>query len=159
MPYIGITGHRGFDQETTALISRALNDTLLDFEPSSLIGVTCLADGADALFAQAVLDHGGTIEAIIPATTYRDNLPTEYHPTYDHLLEQAGSVHRLDFAESHSQAHMAASELMISLIAELIAVWDGQPSRGYGGTADVVAEARKLNIPVRVVWPDGATRD
>ena len=53
---------------------------------------------------------------------------------------------------------MAASRLMLVEIAELIAVWDGKPSRGFGGTADVVAEARERGIPARVIWPIGAER-
>jgi hypothetical protein len=36
------------------------------------------------------------------------------------------------------------------------AVWDGQPSGGLGGTADVVAAyAREWGVPVEVVWPEG----
>lgn len=50
-----------------------------------------------------------------------------------------------------------ASELMISMASELLAVWDGQPARGYGGTADVVAHARDRGV--RRVWPEGAIRD
>jgi hypothetical protein len=48
---------------------------------------------------------------------------------------------------------------MVDHADELYAVWDGQPARGYGGTADVVAYARQRSIPVRVIWPDGAERD
>ncbi|MGH3899418.1 MAG: hypothetical protein ACRDTA_14495 [Pseudonocardiaceae bacterium] len=54
---------------------------------------------------------------------------------------------------------MAASVLMISMISELFAAWDQQPARGHGGTADVVAHARDHARPVRIIWPDGATRD
>jgi len=54
---------------------------------------------------------------------------------------------------------MAASELMISRVSELFAVWDQQPARGYTGTADVVAHARERGLPVRIIWPDDATRD
>ena len=54
---------------------------------------------------------------------------------------------------------MAASELMIKHADQLWAVWDGQPARGYGGTADVVAAARDQGLPVRVIWPHGAHRD
>lgn len=53
---------------------------------------------------------------------------------------------------------MAASELMISMVSELLAVWDQQPARGYAGTADVVRRARDRGRRVRVIWPDGATR-
>ncbi|MGW5646007.1 hypothetical protein ACWEV3_27990 [Saccharopolyspora sp. NPDC003752] len=41
----------------------------------------------------------------------------------------------------------------------MLAVWDGQPARGFGGTADVVDSARKRGVDVTVIWPDGARRD
>jgi hypothetical protein len=53
---------------------------------------------------------------------------------------------------------MAASELMINKSDVLYAVWDGNPARAYGGTADVVAYARDNDIPVQVIWPAGAKR-
>lgn len=109
--------------------------------------MTSLADGADQLFAHAVLDQRGLIEVIVPAAQYRDGLPAESHPEYDDLLDHASKVHRLNFTESTSESHMAASELMISMISELFAVWDQQPARGYGGTADVVAQAPNKGGP------------
>lgn len=65
----------------------------------------------------------------------------------------------LPFTESTPQSHMAASEVIVDRCEVLLAVWDGEPSRGYGGTADVVAYARKRETPVEVLWPEGATRD
>jgi hypothetical protein len=47
----------------------------------------------------------------------------------------------------------------VGLADRLIVVWDGQPARAYGGTADVVAYADRVGVPVRIVWPEGATRD
>ena len=54
---------------------------------------------------------------------------------------------------------MEASQAMLDRAERLFAVWDGKPARGYGGTADVVAEARSQGIPVTVIWPEGASRD
>jgi len=54
---------------------------------------------------------------------------------------------------------MEASSVMLAHADRLFAVWDGQPARGYGGTADVVAEARQRGVPVTVIWPEGASRD
>ncbi len=68
-------------------------------------------------------------------------------------------VIELDREESDSEAHQAGSVRMLEQTDELIAVWDGKPARGYGGTADVVAVARERGIPVTIVWPDGAERD
>ena len=53
---------------------------------------------------------------------------------------------------------MDASRAMLDRADRLIAVWDGKPARGYGGTADVGALARDLDIPVTVIWPSGARR-
>ncbi|MGH3794764.1 MAG: hypothetical protein ACRDSP_07725 [Pseudonocardiaceae bacterium] len=158
MTTIGITGHRGLPPSTAGLIDQALRDALAEYG-SDITGVTSLADGADQLFARIVLDQGGLLDVIVPAAGYRDGLPTASHAEYDDLIGQAIKVHRLSFIESTSESHMAARELMISLVDELFAVWDQQPARGYGGTADVVAHAHDHGRTVRVIWPDGATRD
>ncbi|WP_454196620.1 hypothetical protein [Nocardia sp. Marseille-Q1738] len=126
---------------------------------SELIGISCLADGADSLFARAVLDLGGGLIVIVPARKYRDSLPAEHHRVYDELRSAAMEVIELDREESDSEAHQAGSVRMLEQTDELIAVWDGKPARGYGGTADVVAVARERGIPVTIVWPDGAERD
>lgn len=158
MTRIGITGHRGLSAPTARLVAHALRDALVDYS-TDVTGVTALADGADQLFARAILDQGGQIEVIVPAARYRDGLPPESHPEYDDLLSHASTVHRLEFTDSTPESHMAASTLMISMISELLAVWDQQPARGHAGTADIVAHAHEHGLPVRIIWPDGATRD
>lgn len=54
---------------------------------------------------------------------------------------------------------MVGSEILVALVDELLAVWDGQPARGFGGTADVVRYAQRHGTPVRRLWPKNATRD
>ncbi|MEU4316190.1 hypothetical protein [Nocardia sp. NPDC024068] len=124
-----------------------------------LVGISCIADGADSLFASALIEFGGSLIVVVPAREYRESLPAAHHPTYDGLMAAAAEVIELDRIESDSEAHQAASVRMLDEADELIAVWDGKPARGYGGTADVVAVARERNIPVTVVWPVGASRD
>ncbi|WP_370944064.1 hypothetical protein AB5J62_33825 [Amycolatopsis sp. cg5] len=159
MTRLAITGHRALPEQTERLVDQALRAEIERHANGLLTGVSCIADGADALFARAVLDAGGGLVVIVPAAGYRDALPAEYHSTYDALIAQAGEVIKLDHAESNSEAHMDASLRMIEHADELVAVWDGKPARGYGGTADVVAVARERDMPVTVVWPDGATRE
>jgi hypothetical protein len=155
---IAISGHRRLPGLTADLVETAIRGTLAEAAPS-VTGISCLADGADQIFARAVTDLGGGLEAVIPADQYRDGLPADSHPEYDRLLAKAAAVRRLPFAEPTSESYMAASKLMIDAADELIAVWDGQPARGYGGTADVVAYAREHGKPVHVIWPPGAQRD
>ena len=158
MPRIAVSGHRGLNARTANLIDRAVREKLSRY-PADVTGLSCLADGADQIFARAVIDLGGTLEVIIPAEEYRAGLPAEAHAEYDDLLTRAVSVHRLPFTESTSESHMAASKLMVDEADELYAVWDGKPARAYGGTADVVAYARDHDTPVEVIWPAGATRE
>jgi hypothetical protein len=156
---IAITGHRGLPPETERLVDQAIRQQLAAYPGHDILGVSNLADGADQIFAQAVLDAGGQLEVIVPAARYRDGLPESAHTAYDALLSRASSVHRLDRIESTEDAHMEASQEMLDCADRLFAVWNGKPAHGYGGTADVVAEARARRIPVTVIWPEGASRD
>jgi hypothetical protein len=158
MPRIAISGHRGLDTHTTHLVDQAIRE-LISGDAADITGLSCLADGADQIFARAVVELGGKLEVIVPAEEYRAALPAGARAEYDELLSRAVAVHRLPFTESTSESHMAASELMLDNADELYAVWDGKPARGYGGTADVVTYARDHQTPVRVLWPSGAQRN
>jgi hypothetical protein len=159
MTRLAVTGHRGLSAATSSLISAALHTEINRRTNDGLVGLSCLADGADTLFAEAILDHGGALHVIVPAKKYRDGLPAQHHPIYDTLIAQAEEIVRLDHVESDPDAHMDASLRMLTEAEELIAVWDGRPARDYGGTADVVSAARDQGIPVTVIWPAGAQRD
>jgi hypothetical protein len=154
---IAISGHRGLPSSTADLVDRAIRAALAEHAPG-VTGISCLADGADQIFARAIIDARGLLEVIVPAAEYRDGLPAEVQPEYDWLLGQAAAVHRLPFTASTPEAHMAASQSMLRDADELYAVWDGKPARSYGGTADVVRYAREQGTPVQVIWPQGATR-
>jgi hypothetical protein len=145
-------------KDTASLVADAVRATLSG-RAADVTGLSLLADGADQIVASVLVDLGGHIEVVIPASRYREGLPPGAWPEYDRLLAQADTLHRLDFTESTAEAHMAASAFMLGQADELWAVWDGEPARGYGGTADVVARARGSGIPVLVIWPTGAHRD
>jgi hypothetical protein len=154
---VAVSGHRGLPEHTVRLVDEAIRAELTKMVPD-LVGLSCLADGADQIFARAVLDLGGQLEAVIPAEKYREGLPDQFKDEHDDLFEHASEVHKLAFVESTSEAHQAASERMVDLSDLLIAVWDGLPARSFGGTADVVNYARAHGVPVTVIWPEGSTR-
>ncbi|MFE0463119.1 hypothetical protein ACFW1A_28080 [Kitasatospora sp. NPDC058965] len=156
--HIGITGHRGLSQQVEQQVRRLLDEAVAGYDPTVLVAVSCIADGPDVWFAEAVLARGGHLEVVLPAAGYRDSLPDWHHPVYDRLLGRAARVHETGLSVPDSTAHMAGSEVLVDLADELLAVWDGQPARGYGGTADVVAHAERTGTPVRVLWPEGARR-
>jgi hypothetical protein len=155
---LAITGHRELPGHTAELVDVGLRAEIAEHAGTELVGWSCLADGADSLFAQAILDAGGALVVVVPAKQYRDGFPESHHATYDELLAQATDVIELAHTEANAEAYMDASLRMIDNADELVAVWDGRPARGYGGTAEVVATARERGLPVAVVWPAGAVR-
>lgn len=155
---IGITGHMNLTSATVDLVRAALLAELGRFDPATLTGTSCLAEGADSIFAQAVLDTGGRIEAILPAPDYRDTrVSVDHRPVLDALAVRAARVRYIAEASS-MQAYAEANAAMLDSIDLLFAVWDGVPSAKTGGTADAVAAARARGVPVRVIWPEGAQR-
>ncbi|WP_205326990.1 hypothetical protein [Glycomyces sp. YM15] len=162
MVRIGITGHMNLSPDTADLIRDTFLAALTESERTGgeLVGVSCLAEGADAIFAQAVLDTGSILEALLPAPDYRDTRVSESHlPTFDALVQQAHTV-RYAADVSSMDAYEAANAAMLDSIDVLWAVWDGQPSPAWkhGGTADAVAAAEARGVPVRRFWPAGAER-
>jgi hypothetical protein len=158
---VGMTGHQGLPARTAELVTAALRDTLSSYT-LNLVGVTMLGPGADQLFARVVLELGGILYVVQPTvgTQYRDSFPdAEARRGYDELYGQASHVEALEHTESTEQAHMDAGKVVVDRSSLLVAVWDGQPSRGLGGTADVVAYARQRGVPLTVIWPEGAARD
>lgn len=154
---LGITGHQGLPPATVELVRADVQRLLATFAP--VVGVTMLGPGADQLVAQQVLQAGGELHVIVPAASYRDGFEdADAQQQYDTLLAQATHVGQLPFTDSNEQAHMAGGQAIVNTCDQLLAVWDGQPSKGLGGTADVVEYARQRGVAVIVVWPAGAKR-
>lgn len=160
MPTYGVTGHMNLTADTVALVADALRRELADEPADRLVGVSCLAQGADALFARIVIDLGGRLQVILPSQDYQEaKVKPHYRAEFEALLAQATDVRTMPFHKANRDAYVAANEALVGQSDVLFAVWDGRPSDGKGGTADVVAYARERGTPVRVIWPRGAARE
>jgi hypothetical protein len=158
MTRVAVTGHRDLAEPTCRLVSAAIATQLGRF--GSIDGITALAEGADQLFAEQVLKAGGALTAVIPSAHYGRSFETiAGAATYRRLRAQAREVIELPFSAPSEDAYWAAGQRIVGLAEVLLAVWDGTPSRGVGGTADVVAFAGERGVPTTVVWPPGARRD
>lgn len=156
---IGVTGHMNLSGETPFLVANALRTRLKGVDRADLVGVTCLAPGADSVFAEVIVELGGRLEVFLPSADYRhEQVPAGEVGRFDAVIAAADVVTILPFDTAGPRAYAAANEAMLSAVDELIAVWDGTPSPDHGGTAGAVAEARSRNLPVVVIWPSGAER-
>ncbi|MEW1778140.1 hypothetical protein [Streptomyces sp. NPDC086777] len=161
MTTIAVTGHMDLTEDSIPLVRTALDDLLKQYaEDGDLVGVSCIAKGADSLFAEAVLAAGGRLTVVIPSQDYRQNkVKPDHAALFDQLVEAAGEVLVLPHETANRQAYEAANAVLVERADRLVAVWNGEPPTGKGGgTADTVLEAQAAGVPVDVVWPDGATR-
>lgn len=156
---IGVTGHSNLTSAAEPVIASAIR-AVLDGIAAPVLGMTCLARGADRVFARTVLDAGGEIEVVLPASDYRaERVDAHEWPGFDELVAAARSVVTMPFASSCRAAYEAANDHVLAHAQQLVAVWDGSPPDGRGGTADAVRRARAVGMDVVVVWPDGAARE
>jgi hypothetical protein len=156
---IGVTGHMNLDEKTTQLVSTAIGEHLASLDEPGLVGVSCIARGADSIFAQAVLDQDGTLEVVLPSADYRQaKVKPDHAPLFDKLLAKASTVRTMPFDTANRDAYTAANEAMLSSIDQLVAVWDGMPAPDRGGTAGAVDDARTRGLEVVVIWPEGSRR-
>jgi hypothetical protein len=155
---IGITGHSNLTPESVPLVAAELRTVLSQLD-KPLVGVSCLARGADQVFARVVLELGGHLEVVLPAADYRERkVEPDNREDFETLVGQATTVRVLPFDTSNRDAYAAANEDVLSCVDVLVAVWDGGPPDRKGGTADMVQVARQRGMSVVVVWPWGACR-
>jgi len=153
---IGATGHQTIPPEAASHIASEIDEVLRSRE--ELIGVCSLAAGADQLFAEAVLAMGGALHVIVPCERYDETLNGADLSRFRELLGSAEVVETLRHPEPTEEAFLAAGHRVADLCQVLVAVWDGEPARGLGGTADIVEYAREAGRGIVIIWPSGVTR-
>ncbi|MGW0631007.1 hypothetical protein [Streptomyces sp. NPDC002758] len=159
MKRIGCTGHQALSAATRSHVAKAIVEVMASLEGETVLGLTCLAEGADQIFAFAVLAAGGQLHVVLPSEDYENSFDNDQARTaYEALLRLASSTTQLEFASPGEDAYLAAGQEVADSSDILLAVWDGKPAAGKGGTADVVSYAQHRGTDVRVIWPPGAAR-
>ena len=155
---VGVTGHQDVPPEARDYVMRATN-ALLDQFNGELVGVCSLAVGGDQVFASLVLERGSRLEVVLPCKGYETTFSrAEDLGKFHALLMRAASVETLRFDQPSEDAYLAAGCRVVDLSEVMLAIWDGQPARGKGGTADIVEYARQRGIPLEIIWPKGVLR-
>lgn len=153
MPTLGVTGHRILTDlaPLTEAVDRVLTAMERDLGDAPLRVLSPLAQGGDQLVAARALARGADliVPLPLPLDAYRDTFTTEeaLH-TFDQLLTQAQQVLPLPPAGSLEEAYTACGIYILEHCDVLIALWDGLPAQGPGGTAEVVQHARAHSLPL-----------
>jgi hypothetical protein len=165
---IGVVGHRTnrLTAKDLSALERRISDAMDALQ--QIIGthqscdgslqpevVTSLAEGTDRLVARKAVELGLLEIVVLPFQ--RDRFERDFHSDeslheFRELLEAAVSVIEPAAAESQIavDGYETASAVIIDCADLMIAVWDGRPGRGAGGTADTVSKALQRSRPV--IW-------
>lgn len=156
---IGVTGHRSLrpeEHDGIAASFRLLLSRLRREAPDSpIVLLTSLAEGADRLVTRLALGEGVRVIAVLPLAqqSYERDFADpksrdEFRALFaDPRMEQCVVSPKLDSAaEAPGEARDIQYLLAGSYVARnsdvLIALWDGAPSRGTGGSAQIVSFRR-----------------
>ena len=151
---LGFTGHRQLKNEPA--ITRVMNEILTGLRAETgveWLALSSVAAGSDILFAKSALAHGMGWEAVLPlppAEFRRDFAEPEWREV-EMLLGEAEHVRVISERGQREDAYLDGGMETVNHCDVLLAVWDGEPSRGRGGTAEIVAYARELNRPLIIV--------
>lgn len=169
---VGVTGHRTIKE--TELVSRKIGEILHDrvwelFDPPgqrkepltrlAFTVLSLLAEGADCLVAEEVLKTTNSeLEAVLPLAGedyLRDFSTSETKAKFRELLNRARKTTVIkeagpdtELGEVRKKAYEGAGRYVVDHCDLLIAIWDGSPARGRGGTAEIIDYARSKGCPL-----------
>ena len=157
---VGFSGHRqladpaGVAQAITTLLGELQSEA-----PGEWIALSSAAAGADLIFVKAALGLGLGWEAVLPLplVDFERDFPPHEWPEVRQLLNRAEHLEVAAEPGSREEAYLSGGYEIVHNCDLLLAVWDGQPARGKGGTADIVAYARAMGLPVAIIDPDTKT--
>ena len=157
---VGFSGHRQLtDPEAVAQAVGQALEALQREARGEWVALSSVATGGDQLFVAQARALGLSWHAILPlprAEFTKDFSPEEWQ-TVERTLSQAEHVRVIAENGTREDAYLDCGMETVTGCDVLLAVWDGDPARGKGGTADVVEYARSLSKPIIIIDP--ATRE
>ncbi|QIK97042.1 DUF4231 domain-containing protein [Sphingomonas sp. HDW15A] len=170
---VGVTGHRRaaidpkrgpqiaqeigvildlIEQSMLSFQARMAGSGAFDEGPPTITLASPLADGADQIAAQAAIERGWRLQAILPFAReeyQRDFEHEDPAQVFEDLLTRADCVLELPGSrEEEPAAYLLAGRATVAHCDILVALWDGAPPRGRGGTAEIVENAVVAGVPV-----------
>jgi hypothetical protein len=156
---IGVTGPRTLAnysamservREVFAMIRKDLSR--LPSAHTKFVVLSPLAEGADRLVAVAGFEElEAELEVVLPLkkSDYMDDFQTaQSKAEFEALCARARQVIEIEPAAHRAEAYERAGRYVVDHCDTLIALWDGKPASGRGGTGDIVAYAREVGCPL-----------
>lgn len=153
---VSFTGHRELaNADAVGALIRQELASLRQESPGEWIARSSAAAGADLLFARTALDLGLGWEVTLPLppVDFQQDFTPDGWWEVRTLLDRAELIEVVAEPGSREETYLAAGFELVHRCDVLLAVWDGLPARGKGGTGDVIAYARAMNVPLVIINP------
>lgn len=151
---VGFSGHRQIiDPEGLGKAITAALESLRRQAPGEWLGLSSAAEGGDQLFIDQVRALGISWHAILPLpkAEFAKDFSKEEWARVERTLDGAEHVRVITENGSREDAYLDCGMATVDGSDVLLAVWDGEPARGRGGTGDVVAYAKSLGRPLILI--------
>lgn len=171
---VGFTGHRpgegkGRRTEQITDCRKAIHDVFsqlqlqVDAQGGRLELMTGLAEGADLLAAEVARELKIPLHVSLPMPPER--FAKDFDPekqSWDRAKQiveavahenSTGSLRVARGSHQPPECYYEAGIQMLEATDLLVALWNQQPEKGLGGTAEIVEHARKMQIPVVSIDP------
>jgi hypothetical protein len=179
---IGFSGHRHLGEHAGAAANavREAIDRLASRCPR-IAGMSSAASGGDTLFAEEMLRRNAPLSIVLPFPCERfkkdfETEPPDAWPRSEEIIRRAVEldvVHQddadagmvvdtgLQAEQQHAlgkkrdaKAYWEATHRTVDCSDILLAIWNGKPGKGAGGTADAVKYARRIRLPLIIFNPE-----
>jgi hypothetical protein len=180
---VGVTGHRILPPEVTPGIRETVDDILKKikgitdeihsrgrefYQGVHLRAISPIAEGADRIFAEEALELGYELQCPLPLpqSDYEQDFKKEDSPPgslqkFRELISNK-KVFSLDGTgdkeDDRNKAYLAVGHLLIRQSDIIVAIWNGEPEKGLGGTGEIVRLAREQEMPILWLNPKSPKR-
>jgi hypothetical protein len=153
---VGFSGHRQIDDPER--LNQAIRSALVSLQKlahGEWLGLSSVAEGGDQAFVEQVRGLGLSWHAILPLPRdeFSKDFTPEAWPKVQALIDGAEHVRVIAENGTREDAYLDCGMSTVEGCDVLLAVWDGEPARGKGGTGDIVAYARSLGRPLILIDP------
>ncbi len=155
---IGFTGHRTLPDETAS--RQLIDDFLAETKRSTsgiLLGVSSVAAGGDLLFAESCIALGIPLRVLLPfpAEEFRNDFDPATWIRAQQAMHHALSVEVTGKELPRDEAYYECGLATVLQSQWQLALWNGEPAQGLGGTEQIVTFARQIGRPV--IWIHSVT--
>jgi len=155
---IGFTGHRVLEDESRSRIR--ILEFLQDFKAKTnktIYGLSSAAAGGDLLFAESCIQLGIPLRILLPLPKerFRQDFDNVTWTRSESAMQHAISVEVIGSGQTAEERYYECGIETVLQSQMLVALWDGKPSQGLGGTEEIVGFAREQTRPL--IWINSVT--